>query len=112
MRHSTVLFKSLHVLLLITCKSLDPVKSTISTDEKELILSVHNVAREELLNCTFPGQPAAKTMPAFVWQDSLAGTARNLSESCVFQHNDNADRIVDNYTYVGQNLAGAPTVEM
>ncbi|CAH8604838.1 unnamed protein product [Dicrocoelium dendriticum] len=97
------------VLLLYTQESF--VSGQITEEQKSYLLKLHNDLRGNLLLCKVPGQPPVKgEMPMLKWNDALAGTAKNWSTKCTFGHDQMADRLVPQFSSVGQNVAAGGSV--
>ncbi|VDP77760.1 unnamed protein product [Echinostoma caproni] len=78
----------------------------VTTAQKTLLLSMHNDARQQLLDCKMIGQPVPATMPMLVWNDALAAKAQTWSDQCTVGHDTSSARAVGSWTWVGQNFAG------
>ncbi|TPP65455.1 Pathogenesis protein PRMS [Fasciola gigantica] len=84
---------------------------SISQNDKELLLFLHNTYREKVKNCGIPGQPGALTMPRMQWHNELAAKAQKWSKQCKVGHDRGEDRKVNGFWWVGQNFAGNPSVK-
>ncbi|VDP90526.1 unnamed protein product [Echinostoma caproni] len=84
---------------------------SITVDEKNLLLRLHNAARTRILNCSVPGQPPARSMQMLKWHDGLSKKAQQWSDRCITGHDKNDDRKLPEFWWVGQNFAGFPSVE-
>nr|W4VS53.1 RecName: Full=CRISP/Allergen/PR-1; Short=Cap-1; Flags: Precursor [Trittame loki] len=85
-----------------TCKILT---RGVSSGDKEIILREHNKLRSRVATGkeTKYSLPKASDMMQLVWDDELASVAQKHADQCVFEHDCNDCRNVQNFG-VGQNL--------
>nr|CAH8865296.1 unnamed protein product [Trichobilharzia regenti] len=82
------------------------------TQEQSRLLEYHNHDRGLVSNCKVHGQPASKVpLKDLIWDNYLAKLARDLAVTCKYRHN-NRELPTDKYRYIGQNIAGVPSVKM
>ncbi|KAF7255443.1 hypothetical protein EG68_08008 [Paragonimus skrjabini miyazakii] len=85
---------------------------SITEQDKQMLLQLHNAARAKILAGQVLGQPAAKYMPPMIWDDELAEKAQHWSNQCIAGHDSKFDRNTTRWSWVGQNFAGIKSVEL
>ena len=74
------------------CGSEFLVDQTLTDDEKDEILKIHNDYRSQIAEGNANGLPEAGNMRKLVWNNDLAQVAQKLADQCVFQHDHNDQR--------------------
>uniref|UniRef100_A0A482ZDZ1 U25-Liphistoxin-Lm1h_1 n=1 Tax=Liphistius malayanus TaxID=1203467 RepID=A0A482ZDZ1_9ARAC len=79
--------------------------NTVSNDDKNLIIKLHNDFRSKVASGqeTTGGQPKAADMKQLEWDSNLANVAQKHAEQCVYGHDCKECRLLDGYSSVGQN---------
>jgi len=102
--------------------------STLSEEDKQALLDLHNEMRSQVAAGALAGQPGASDMEHLLWDDGLAAVATDYASMCIWAHNSNreADLLVNasrsridlsNWTYrdVGENIfattVASPTIQ-
>jgi len=79
-------------------------KTGLSSDERELILHVHNVFREKVAKGKQHPQPPAANMHELVWDHELATVAQRWMDQCQLGLQHDKCRLASDGGKVGQNL--------
>lgn len=90
------------------CKPPNPsctvLRSSVSQVDKDLIVKEHNNYRSKIASGQEESLPAASNMMEIEWDEELAAVAQKHASQCLFDHDCNNCRLVQNFG-VGQNLA-------
>merc|ERR1712168_1265105 len=86
-------------------------RDSLTPDQIQKFLDVHNELRRKIASGNQPGFPAArKPMPDLKWDKDLATVAQRWMDQCGFGHDTN--RVVEHFPdYVGQNIYMFPHPE-
>ncbi|RTG82269.1 uncharacterized protein DC041_0010751 [Schistosoma bovis] len=103
---------SLTALTLVCVFSCCCVHAAIDNATREKLLTLHNNARTSVLHGWLEGQPMARSIKPLKWNVELEEKAQMLADTCYFGPDNAIERKVPNFTNVGQNWAGANTVEI
>ncbi|VDQ06497.1 unnamed protein product [Trichobilharzia regenti] len=87
------------------------VHGIMDDNTRSILLSLHNGVRHMVLIGKIKGQPKAVSMEQLKWNVELERKAKVLSSQCRDGHDTPEDRKIPGFSYVGQNRAGADTVE-
>ncbi|CAH8865109.1 unnamed protein product [Trichobilharzia szidati] len=101
------LFISCLCLFTVTC-----VDGLMNDTLRNMLLTLHNNARDDVRKGAISGQPKAISIKHVKYNMELEKKAQNLSDQCRVGHDTDAERKVPPFTYIGQNWAGAATVEL
>ncbi|CAH8821440.1 unnamed protein product, partial [Trichobilharzia szidati] len=75
-------------------------------------LTLHNDVRQTVRNGQLKGQPIAISIKPMKYNLELEKKAQTLSEQCRAGHDRAVERKISPFPYVGQNWAGASTIEL
>nr|CAH8865326.1 unnamed protein product [Trichobilharzia regenti] len=100
------------ILLCMCFILLSRVNGRMNDTLRNKFLTLHNDVRQTVRNGQLKGQPTAVSIEPMKYNLELEKKAQTLSEQCRAGHDRAVDRKVSPFQYVGQNWAGAGTIEL
>ncbi|VDQ13782.1 unnamed protein product [Trichobilharzia regenti] len=93
--------------LLMLCN----VDGKMTTKIRKTLLTLHNNVRRSVRNGLITGQPAARSLKLLKWNMNLEKSAQLSSDRCDLKFGSHDRRRVSPFNHVGQNRAGALSIE-
>ncbi|XP_018644042.1 venom allergen-like (VAL) 5 protein [Schistosoma mansoni] len=122
--YSSSCWKAIHLEMTVKCQSSLTALTTLcllvcccvhaamDNATREKLLKLHNNARISVMHGRLEGQPIAKSIKPLKWNMELEKKAQMLADTCYFGPDSAIERKVPGFTNVGQNWAGASTVDI
>ncbi|KAF8564226.1 hypothetical protein P879_08773 [Paragonimus westermani] len=89
-----------------------PCVAQITDEEKKIVLKSHNDLRYNLQRCSSNSTiPPPIRMPLLIWDEDLAYDAETWAQQCSCDGNTLDERSTERWSSVGQNVAGALSLQ-